>query len=471
MSNQYQIRHNYHGDMTIQSGWVTNLDSYPSRCGPLGKRLPGSDTLEERAAVESDGSTYLGGSGRNMILSGIPLYTTPDLEVHDHNGVWAHGYPNYWVMRQWRLVPAVPGPSMVDQDNVVVATSAPISPPNLPFNYTFTSTAHGTALMGVAWTATSVAEYTYPGVRPKCYLTTALECMQLGELTSTDAANYASAADPLLTIGITYEGVASMSYAGVVIAIREYGDNNNAEGTYYNTPAGLLWNPRPPEYDQGHKPEINPFGILTLVYSWAATSDLDTMTLFSGGKVGATYGLTAPYLTQSGDNTAASGSETVTVNLAGAWLAGLLDAPAEILCHADWFYPTARGPATLTVNYTKPGFVQQVLTIRPANVAPGSTTLVAALRVGLDGTVTQNYDPWICTVGTEWVPTPAGAIFAKLRTNSAGYLTAPPSLHYEASLPTPVTTAGDTIRPYFLGVSDGKYIEQIHTGDIQLSTL
>jgi hypothetical protein len=473
MSTQYQVTYDYTGDMRVHAGWVSSYQVGPVRCGPRGKVLPLTDGTTTRRALESDGSYYLGGSGRNLIVTGIPISVpvAPEVVGIDYNGVWSHGYPGQWNQGTWALKYNTLTGSHYVTDGIGIIASYASGSADTAFGMDITSTAYGQSVIGAAaaFFINFKNEFTYPGEIPKCDLAWTPATLPLGELTPTpDAAHYVSSVDVRLAIGIDIEGVASMSYDGVIVAIRDGGANDNPDGIYTSTPAGKRFNPIPPEYVEPKKLTANPYGILTVVYSWPATPDLDTTTIFAGKSVGYPGPYTAPYMTHSGDNTSPSGTETVTINLAAAWAAGLLDSPADILCHADWYPSGSSGPATLTVTYSLPGFVPQVLTIQPGILKPAAT-LVAALRVGPDGLVKQSYADWQAGVETRWVPTPAGTVYVAAKFTPAGFTGLSPVFGFAAALPPPTTANGVTTLCYPIAVSDGKYIEQIHTGDLSFS--
>jgi hypothetical protein len=466
MSKQYQVTYDYAGDLSVHAGWASSYDIGPVRCGPVGKHEILTDAATGRLAVESDAVTYLGGSGRNLTVTGIPIGTAAG--SLDYNGVWAHGYPGQYIKRDWKFKTDASLGLIITDGTGTIATGQTIG-----FGgYGFSSTAYGQTLLGATapFNFTFYPEYTEPGTLPKADLMYGPAGLPLGQLNPmADAAHYTSAVDSRLTISIDEDGVASMAYDATIIAIRDGGPNNHPEGTYYNTPAGQKWNPTPLQYSETQKYATNPYGILTLAYSWPATPDLDTTTIFAGGKVGYPGPYTAPYMLHSGDNQSPSGTETVTINLAAAWIAGILDAPADILCHADWYPGGSSGPATLTVTYSLPGFVTQVLTIQPGNIKPGSTTRVAALRVGPDGLVTQSFSDWQCGVETRWVPTPAGTVYVAAQFSNIRWNGAAPTLGFGPVLP-PISYANPvTTICYPIAVSDGEYIEQIHTGDLSFS--
>lgn len=133
-------------------------------------------------------------------------------------------------------------------------------------------------------------------------------------------------------------------------------------------------------------PDTIAFQLLTLTYTWGAQPDLDTATIFQGETVGFAYGGTANYMTFSGDDETAVGSEIITVDLETAFAENAFVGNAKVVCCADWFPPPGgSGPATLTVNYNG---ANQVFNISPPStgITPSSTVMLE-LEIGPYGLV------------------------------------------------------------------------------------
>lgn len=147
-----------------------------------------------------------------------------------------------------------------------------------------------------------------------------------------------------------------------------------------------------------------PFSLLTIRYIWTEMPDLDSGTEFLGSVVGYGLGVTADYMTWTGDAQTVGGTETVTVDLAAAWAAGVmtdLGGTYNVSCSADWF-PFAdddpsvepnpnpgTGPATLEIEYN--GIIESYQ-INPGSVTP-STTPVAEITIHSDGTFSIDLSP------------------------------------------------------------------------------
>lgn len=395
--SQFQTSYDECGNLMVRSGWIIEKGGSSIHVGPQG--FPLSESLElEILAGESDGVIYLGGSGRNLIVTGMPEAT--------YNGPWRHGYPNKWDNEEFTLVHVPGGATTITDgtaDLAVLASGGPVG--------SLVSTPYGDTYFGASFVAVVSAEWTAPGQVPKAFIESGASGLNSGEFTALDAANYVSDLDPLLGIEIAENGVAHLIHDGVVIAIREDGPNDNPFGEYESTEDGLIWNPTTPEDNDSPAVEVNPFGVLTLVYSWPATPDLDTTTKLLGEQVGFPGPYSTAHMTHSGDDQSPSGSETVAINLFQAFADGVIGDNADITCCADWYPGGVSGTATLDVTYTKPGFTPMSLAIRPGNIKPGAKTVVAAFRVNADGTITQNFEPWTAEVSRIPVPPVLGEVY------------------------------------------------------------
>jgi hypothetical protein len=91
--------------------------------------------------------------------------------------------------------------------------------------------------------------------------------------------------------------------------------------------------------------------VLTVAYTWAANqTDLDTGTYFLGQAQG--YSCTpanGTYLTFTGDNSGAAGSENYTIALGRAWTDGKWSESTTVQLRAGWYGSTDKGKATMTM--------------------------------------------------------------------------------------------------------------------------
>jgi hypothetical protein len=128
---------------------------------------------------------------------------------------------------------------------------------------------------------------------------------------------------------------------------------------------------------------------LFIEYTWNQNvRDLDTSTEFLGDSVGFSCGAGNQFMTFTGDNTATGGSESVTINLKGAFDAGQVTTSTMVSASAGWFDNAGgTGPATLTVSLKNKttGELSQTLsrTISPGTQGDCADTLVGNVTVTL----------------------------------------------------------------------------------------
>ncbi len=133
-----------------------------------------------------------------------------------------------------------------------------------------------------------------------------------------------------------------------------------------------------------------PTGQMRIIYSWPPPwRDLDTCTVFLGGRVGWSSGPANEYqIWDSGDNTG-PGPETVWIRLDDAHTDGKWTDQVSIQCWAGWYAPAGgKGGCTLTVTYNG---ITQRLTVPTVGSQSGSaegTTLAATVNVSASGTFT-----------------------------------------------------------------------------------
>lgn len=455
MSQQFSVSYDDYGNLSVRSGWVIQKGQPDLRVGPAeSTRLPRPVT-GELPAREGGGYTYLGGSGRNLVVSGFPV------SASTHDGVWRHGYPGKWSNGKYTLIHTAGGTTTVTDGTDVLAQRASGGPLGA-----LASTTYGQAQLGAAFTLAVAAEWSAPGAAPKQMLITGATGVPELTFTQTDPAHYAAVEDPRFTIDLLEDGHGNLRFSGDVIAIRDDGANDSADGEYESNTAGQMWNPEsPPEdYEYIPPPVVNPFGVLTVVYSWPAVPDLDTTTEFLDQKVGfsAPAHVGASYMTWSGDNTAPSGQETVVIDLAAAWAAGKILQTANIRCMADWYPVGSYGPASFAASYSVPGFTPLAITIQPGNVRPGATTVVANLTIHADGGVTRYTEPWTAVLTRQRIPPPQGVVYLK-EVTSAGVLTSMAGPFFDPA--QPADTATEFYIP--LAVSDGNgQVEAVWAGPI-----
>jgi len=455
MSLQFQTTVDACGNLTTADGMVIDRASGAvfetgtpdGPVGAIGGPAPSLSDAQEVPRVQ--GATFLGGSGRNVHVTGIAPFA----------GIYRPGRPGFFKLGG--MVIEVSGSSaatLSDGTNVVAELTTGGDAPG--GSYVATTYGRDTYNSGTAFTLTAAKETGWPGAPSDLEIEISAGTAKGGIYTSTDGINYESADDPDWTLVLNSDGSVDFSYLGTVIARRETGDDADPCGVCEATEDGLVYNPEPPEAYDGPATETNPFGTLLLSFGWAGTPDLDIGVTFLGETVGWGQSGVSDYMTWSGDNITTGGPETVEIDLAAAWEAGEIDTFADVMALADWF-PEAggSGPATLTVTYN--GGSPVTHTIHPSSATPAITEALA-LRITADGSIVPTGATWTATVrAIRQVPV-AGIVYISI-TETSGAVSAADGPFFAASLPAP---SGGTL--YFpITTSDGAGdVKQIHTGPL-----
>ncbi len=458
----YQVYADLDGNLSVMDGVVivgrTGAIFHTAGAGNFFHDAPDLDYSVLTKVVGKGSALFGGGSGRNLVLAGGPNvlcgFFRPQVVDHFSNGPFL-------------LVVTGPSAATISDGTAAVAElttggTAPVG------NYLATSYGETTYNSDSAFTLTASAEEGGPGAVPNAGIEIFGGTAQGGIYTAVDAANYVSAVDSNWTLFIDPSGEARLKYLTEVIAVRAAGLNYDPAGLYASTTAGERYRAAAQAMPGATDvPDTNPFGILTLVCSWPATPDLDIGVEFLGDIAGfghsspSTGGSVGPFMMWSGDDTTPGGSETVVIDLAAAWDAGAIETFADVMARADWYPPNGgTGPATLAITYSLPG-ADTTVSIYPASVTP-ATSVVAALRILADGTISQTHAPWTATVRRVRQPTRAGTVYIQL-TEAAGVLTAVAGPFLATVMP--ISTATDFYFP--LALSDGTGgIEQLHVGSL-----
>ncbi len=133
---------------------------------------------------------------------------------------------------------------------------------------------------------------------------------------------------------------------------------------------------------------------LAVTYTWPTTQrDLDTGTLFLGSAVGYSCG-SSKYMTFTGDDTTAGGSETATVKLYESFTASGWTTTVDVAARAGWYSPAkGAGPATVTVSlkHKTTGELKHSVqrSINPGSQSGCATTVVGMAVVTVEGEAGQ----------------------------------------------------------------------------------
>ena len=466
---QFQTLFDARGDLYANEGFL--IDTATGNHFLIGEGTAvGADVLtgqlansggEAEGFPNAESSTFLGGSGRNLKMAGLPAADpSPD-------GIYQAGKVAFWQRKIFTVqVTGSSAATITDGEDVVASlTTGGTAPLGA---YASTTYGEDTYNGGTPFTLTATGETGWPGAAFDIDVGVGMGSAQGGRYEpTTDAAHYASVLDADWTFTINGDGSADWKYDGLTIATRDSGPADDPCGLYLSTPDGEFLNPDFNEDDDDAPGDSNPFGVLVLVFSWPATPDLDIGVSFLGETAGFSYasaGAVGPYMIWSGDDTGPAGSETVTIDLGAAWDDGLISNFAAVLGLADW-YPTAggSGPASLQVTYTPPGGSPAVTNydLHPGRTTPATTPAIG-LRIAADETITVVGGPWSAAVKAYRRAPAAGVVFVKI-TEISGEVDAVAGPFFEAAIPAP---SGDH-KYYPLAVSDGTGgLKQIHSGPL-----
>lgn len=133
-----------------------------------------------------------------------------------------------------------------------------------------------------------------------------------------------------------------------------------------------------------------PAGQMRIIYSWPPPSlDLDTCTVFLGGRVGYYNVYATDYMTMDSEDDQQTGPETVWIRLDDARSAGQWTDQVSIQCWAGWYTPAGgSGGCTLTITYN--GITQRlsVPSVGTQLRSAEGTTLCATIQILSSGTFT-----------------------------------------------------------------------------------
>lgn len=237
MTAGFQTFADPNGNLWVADGWVAQLRT--------GVRLPvgsGADFSEVLAqgwerflpAPATSGVTFVGGSGRNLVLSGLtPGPSGPDLPV----GIFAPGRPDAFGQGIFALTVTGASAATIHDGTDTVATlstggTAPVG------DYVATTYGEDTYNGGSAFTLAAVAEEGAPGTIPDYTLNVSAGTAQTGTFSATDTATYVSDDDSDWTIVVNSDGTADLRYIAEIRATRAAGSGCEPEGIFEATEIG-----------------------------------------------------------------------------------------------------------------------------------------------------------------------------------------------------------------------------------------
>jgi hypothetical protein len=186
------------------------------------------------AMAQTDGVSFVGGSGRNLVSTGLtPALSGPAVPV----GLWVPGRPDQWHLGIFTLTKTGASAANIHDGTDTVASqtagSAPVG------NYAATAYGKTTYNGGADFTIAAAAEEGAPGGLPGLVCSVSAGTAQTGDYTPTTAAAAASDDDADWTLAVNTDGTADLLYDGTIMATRAEGSPLDFAGIYEATAAGI----------------------------------------------------------------------------------------------------------------------------------------------------------------------------------------------------------------------------------------
>lgn len=203
----------------------------------VGSGLGGSGRAADRSISEQKrvsgavGTTFVGGSGRNVILSGMPpILSGPP----SPNGYYRPQEPGAYRMGIFTLTVTGASAASISDGTGVIANlttggTAPVG--------SYASTTYGATTYGASFTLTAAAEGDSVGI-PGAVISVSAGTAPAGAMSAVDTATWQLVADTDWKIIVAADGSAELRDGATVIAERADGSPGRPEGTYVATAAG-----------------------------------------------------------------------------------------------------------------------------------------------------------------------------------------------------------------------------------------
>lgn len=227
------------GNLWVADGTVVQLRTAVILPAGSGDSIPplllAPDGRQYVEVPASAGGTFVGGSGRNIFLSGGPAAL---------NGIWLPGRPGEWQRGDIVLTIAEGTAEIHDATDTIaeyVMTPSVATPWGyFEYDWSYASTSYGATNYnsGVSFALDLAAESATEGAIPGCQLGISSGTAQDGAYTAVDASSYVSDVDADWTIAVAADGSAELLCGAVVVAIREAGSSIDAAGVFEATTAG-----------------------------------------------------------------------------------------------------------------------------------------------------------------------------------------------------------------------------------------
>ena len=194
-----------------------------------------------RSFPDSWSGTFIGGSGRNVVVSGVsPLISGPMVPA----GIYRPGRPGAFRCGPFLLTVSGAGAATISDGSGTVAilssgSSAPVG------NYASTSYGGEVYNGGSGFVLTAADEVSSPPEMPVCRDAGPgwFSPIPAGNFLTSDMVGFTLDADPSWTISVNTDGSADIAKSGVIIASRPAGFSDcDPGGKYGATAAGMLLN-------------------------------------------------------------------------------------------------------------------------------------------------------------------------------------------------------------------------------------
>ncbi len=247
MTQQFQVYQQATGDLMTADGVVIDLkngavfrvgsDAFSGGGNATGT---GADHLKDSIeAPQGVGGSFMGGSGRNIIVSGMPGTLSG---ASSPDGIYWPERPGFFSMGGWTIeVLGSSSATLSDGVDIVAElTTGGLAPVG---DYDSTTYGQDTYNGGTPFTLTIAGEGGTAADIPAAIVTISSGTAQGGTYTATDTANYVSDVDTDWTLYIAADGAAELRQLGTAVALRPVGLGYDPAGLYESTEAAAALNP------------------------------------------------------------------------------------------------------------------------------------------------------------------------------------------------------------------------------------
>lgn len=243
MTQGFQCWQDPWGDIFVRDGVVmqprTGAIFHVGAGESMGGTLPDENGEYFRRIQAAQSGTFVGGSGRNLIATGVPArYSGADCPA----GIYRHGEPDTFRLGIFTLGVTGSSAAVISDgtDDVAVLSSGGTAPVGNYASTTYGQTTYGEIVGGTPQTFTIAvsAESATPADLPGAMLTLSAGTAASGEFAAVDSQLWELVADTDWTIVVANDGSAELRYLSSVIATRTAGSAWSPGGTFDSTNDG-----------------------------------------------------------------------------------------------------------------------------------------------------------------------------------------------------------------------------------------